>query len=458
MTVSYSCVHCYGDIIMKIEKSKFVDLLVYLLIAVITVNFMCGLDYSNCSFVVVFLFTIIGAYSFIKIAKSKANIDIRRNFYIFVYIFFFLAPLQQYTQKNVLWNGTGLKVMYNNTNYLRGILAVAVMIVAFEFGYSSRKVRIKDSKTYCQSTEVQMKPLYLKEKSLLLLLVVSTVSFAFLVATHNIANDNNVFGTSSLAVQLLNIIKFLPVSCMIMALIYAMNYGFKKKTFYAIMALEVAIIYAPIWGNMARFILFGTYIVFLTLFFSESKYKSLYFLALFMGLCFAFSSLRHATNPFLFLHDLSMDFSHVDYDAFQMLMNAQEYVEQQGIYLLKNIISAMAFLIPRTVWKGKMEGTGALIARYFGSWQENVSMPLVAEIYVAGGWVGTVVLSFLLGKIVKNLDNLRFSNNYMKRAVFCLISGMTMYIMRGSLLVAFAYTGGLILSMLFIYQLCRTRI
>lgn len=438
----------------KITKSQLVDALIYFMLTVLIIGFILSLDYSDSNWIVIILFFVIGIYSFIKIINSDANVDVRRNFYIFNFIFMFLAPLQQYTEHSRLWNSTGLNVIYEDLDYIRALVACALMIFMFEVGYRSKKF-IPIKKTMYTDKK---KALYLNNNICLILTAISSISFFFLLLTNSISQGNNVFGNSSLAVQLINIIKYFPVDCALMMLLHRQNYGIREKKIYlVIIVLEVAIIYAPMWGSMARFILFGTYIVFIAFFFHDFRYKSVYCAGLILGFCFAFTSVRHSTNPLAFLTSLKIDFMHVDFDSFQIFMAAQKYVDEKGSFYLRNIISALAFLIPRTIWHGKLEGSGALIVRFYGSWQENVSCPLIAEMYMSGGWFCIIVFSIIIGRMSYWIDSMRFSNN-IKYAMFCLISGMTIYIFRGSLNVAIAFTGGLIISLYFIYLICLCKV
>lgn len=121
----------------------------------------------------------------------------------------------------------------------------------------------------------------------------------------------------------------------------------------------------------------------------------------------------------------------------------------------KNLISAFLFFIPRKLWSGKSEATGSIVVRFLGSNQSNVSTPLIAEYYAAFGILGLIILGFITGKIIKKFDQYADSNNLLMVAIFCLLNGMSMYILRGSLLVSIAYTSVLSLSIILTFFVCK---
>jgi hypothetical protein len=104
-----------------------------------------------------------------------------------------------------------------------------------------------------------------------------------------------------------------------------------------------------------------------------------------------------------------------------------------------------------------LEATGAIIMDAFGSWFKNVSMPLVGESYFAFGWFGIVIIALMFGWLAKKIDGWCDSENYLRRCIFCLITGMTIYIMRGALLAACAFVLGIMLGIFLICFVCKVK-
>lgn len=438
-----------------LSKYSITNFITYTIIAVSTFSFILSLDFSNANYILVFCLLLIGVISFFNIIACKKNVSIRRTIYIFIYFFCFMAPIQQYTSGTTFWKSTGLKVMYTDKDYLRAAIAVLIYILFFEIGYRFQILRLKKGK---QETVGFNVPRYFKSNTFNILLLVSTISFLILLGTNNITESNRILSRVEVDVQFINVLRYTVVCSLLVALVHCKRYGYTNKIFYVlVIGVETLVIFFPFWGSMPRYILLGTYVVFYSFFFSKSRYKSMYFLIFFLGFGFTFSGIRSSDSIHSIMNDVVFNFNHVDFDAFQMLMGCFKYVEKNGVCYGKNIISALLFLLPRSIWKGKMENTGSLIARYFGSWHENVSAPIVAEFYFVGGWLAIILLSIMFGEIIKKMDAFDNDEYCFKKIVFCLFAGMMIYMQRGSLLATFAFTGGLLVATLFVNILCRVR-
>ena len=87
---------------------------------------------------------------------------------------------------------------------------------------------------------------------------------------------------------------------------YLIYYGANEKKIYRypftslknsdLIWMICIVIYFPLWGSLARFILLGTYVVFAAFKLRKSKYKSLLFGGFFLGFCLMFSETRHMTS------------------------------------------------------------------------------------------------------------------------------------------------------------------
>ena len=60
-------------------------------------------------------------------------------------------------------------------------------------------------------------------------------------------------------------------------------------------------------------------------------------------------------------------------------------------------------------------------------------------------------MSFILGRIIKKVDSFDYSDNALKRQIFCLYAGISIYIFRGAFLPGWSYSFGFLLSTLLVY-------
>lgn len=95
----------------------------------------------------------------------------------------------------------------------------------------------------------------------------------------------------------------------------------------------------------------------------------------------------------------------VDFDSFKEVIDTWIYIRQGGDWRLgENFLGVVLFWIPRSVWPGKPEGSGQLVAGSLGYDYTNVSNPLPSEAYISFGFSGVVVLCVLFGWWVARLE------------------------------------------------------
>ncbi len=426
------------------------DIVIYISTLVVTSFFLLGIDYSGTDIRVVLSFLAIGLYSFISIIRPGRCISIFKSVFIFNYIFFFMAGLQCYCSGTILWSSTDLSIYYTTADYLKANAMILLMSACFDFTYSYTKSKTKE-KTVTVKDESDNRDNMMSDAALNTLFIINIVSFTILIITNNVVSEEHITKIFSLDTQLRNILTYIPVVSFILCYIYRRKSIIThNKFFLAFVIVEISVLFSPFINDRPRFFLLGTYIVLLTLFFSGIKYKSLYWGLLFFGFCFAFTNLKEYSSLSDTLFS-SIDFVYYDFDAHQLLMAIIKYTEMTGICYGMNILSALAFIIPRTFWTGKMESTGGIVVSAFGSGQTNVSSPLVGEAYFAFSWLGVALLGLLLGFVIQKVDSWYHSENGFLHGAYCIVVGMSIYILRGSLLSTMAYTLGLLLALAFAY-------
>lgn len=159
------------------------------------------------------------------------------------------------------------------------------------------------------------------------------------------------------------------------------------------------------------------------------------------------------TSP---LHELVRN---PDFDAFQMVVNAVDVVERNGVEFGRQLVGSMLFWVPRSVWADKPVPTGQMVAQEQGYSYTNLSLPLWGEFYVDAGWILLLVGFVGYGYFASALDRLYgFSH---RKGVITVASvlvpiygGYQFFLLRGPLMPALAYLSPLILFSL----LCSVRV
>ncbi len=432
------------------KLSKFIkiaDAAVYALILLVTFYFVQGLDYGNTDLSVVLSFFAIGLYSFISIAKPGRCMSIYKIVFMFNYIFYFMAGLQCYCWGKVLWLDSGMLITYTSADYLKTNIMILVMSACFDFMYTAVKKRhLKHPRNATKKESSFDQSLLMSKFSMNCLLALCAISFLILLFTGNITKETPMFANESVSAQIPKMLRYIPVCSLIMFIACKKKPETRHdKIFLIAVGVEILVFFFPLAGFLPRFFVLGTYIVILALLFSDFKCKSFFWAGIFFGFCFLFSDLRSFKN--LATLNIKIDFAHVDFDAHQLLMNCVKHTDIYGVCGGLNFLSAFAFLLPRSIWTGKMVSTGIIVTQSFYSRQGNVSSPLVGEAYFALSWFGVVLIGFILGGVIYMFDSWFDSDNGLKRGVYCIIAGMTVYILRGSLLSTMSFTLALILTL-----------
>lgn len=130
-----------------------------------------------------------------------------------------------------------------------------------------------------------------------------------------------------------------------------------------------------------------------------------------------------------------------DFDGVQSIINVAIMGDQQGLEYGRSLLSAAFFYIPRDWWSSKSIGLGGESASFVGYPFINISSPLPAEFYIDFGYFSLFILSFLFGRVLRQLDNLfiKYSrlNNFdsmLKKVPLAIFCGYLMIILRGSLI------------------------
>ena len=131
------------------------------------------------------------------------------------------------------------------------------------------------------------------------------------------------------------------------------------------------------------------------------------------------------------------------YDAHQMFISVQKYVDRYGLSWGYQLLGAVLFFVPRSLWPTKPVGTGrmafeALNQYYF----TNVSAPLVAEGYVNFDLAGIILFGLALGSLANRLDYKYWHDQRefsYTRVLYPFIMLKLFFVLRGDLLSSWAY-------------------
>lgn len=80
-----------------------------------------------------------------------------------------------------------------------------------------------------------------------------------------------------------------------------------------------------------------------------------------------------------------------DFDAFSQLTNTLSYVGDHGITYGHQLLGVLLVWVPRSLWPGKPEATGIVLADHMNYTFTNLSAPIWAELLINFGWAGAIL-------------------------------------------------------------------
>ncbi|TAN12873.1 MAG: O-antigen polysaccharide polymerase Wzy [Chitinophagaceae bacterium] len=152
-----------------------------------------------------------------------------------------------------------------------------------------------------------------------------------------------------------------------------------------------------------------------------------------------------------------------DFDAYSMFVNTIKYVHDFGVTFGLQLLGAIFFFVPRSIWPSKPVGSGALIAAKNGWLFTNVSCPLIGESYINFGLIGIIIFAIIYGIITSTLDNIYWSLNKVNlynywSLVYPVLLGMFFFHLRGDMLSSTAYTVGILVVGVITYYAMRLKL
>ncbi|MGI2327618.1 hypothetical protein [Planococcus sp. YIM B11945] len=386
------------------------------------------------------------------------------SFWVFTYVFMGLTPFAHSVSNHYSWEGN-----YTALEELTGLSIVLIGIAAYEIGIlisriyqtTSQKKQMMDTSQIKKIMVINKKRLYVMAflsltLTVLLLLNFGGFSTLFITRFERSAQYNEYGKAGSLI--LTNLLRVPLFVCLVITIFIYKNEidsKMKSKYYWIVFALIVLnlIISNPL--SNARY-WFGTLII--ALFMSMFKWKKYFFgiwtiaLSIFLVGVFPYSDIFRVSrensislNTFLYQITQSGDF-----DAFQQILNAVQYTKEFGIAGGTQLIGALLFFVPRSLWESKPLGSGQLISEAMGYEYTNLSLPLWGESLLNFGFLGVFFVFFLYGFLTSKLQkkfirDLEFPKVTFIKILIPFLMGYQLFLLRGDLINGISYMSAYIL-------------
>jgi hypothetical protein len=201
----------------------------------------------------------------------------------------------------------------------------------------------------------------------------------------------------------------------------------------------------------------GFCIIFIIYFFYHKKISSGKFLFfIFFGLFVIFPFLNMFRYGFRVIEMPSLNelmfsqLTELHFDAYSNIIATFKYCELYGLSLGYQMLGVLFFFIPRSIWLSKPLSSGEAVGDYISSLRSikfnNISNPIVSEFYINFGVFGVIAGAIFIAYLINRLD----SKLNMERYTYSLFAGYLFVIYRGDLMNAFAYCFGTYIVLVFI--------
>lgn len=368
--------------------------------------------------------------------------------YLFIYIFFGLSPLIQFSEGVVLWRGGPL----TGPDYTYTTVMIIIGIVVYELTYY-----LTNKFFPALPPEKQKQPRKAIGYRIWVAILISIISAAitylafkdspWLLFYRFLSKKESVlfvaFNNTTLNLLFSILIRPIPL----LVLIYYNIVRRKFTLFSLLMIVLILVTNFPL--SLARFYVAGLYLPLILSYWPGMLRRPLTVKALFfIGILYIFPFLnqgRTVTNysEIQFSLDLNYDmFLEGHFDAFQ---NGARVMCEDFVTYGKQFLAVIFFWVPRSIWPDKPIGSGIEIAHHFGLEFDLLSLNLWAEGWINFGIIGLVLFLMVYGFINARLDRCYWdgkpSNTF--KAIYYIYLGLIFFILRGDLNSGVAYSLGL---------------
>lgn len=431
----------------------------FLLYFMLTIAFAVSVEGIRSNLVFEFLQLTIIISAVILIWK-KPGFNLANSFYGFTLIFLGLYPLVEFKMGVIYWNGQDI----DTVSYIAASIMVLLSLFMFQFGYMSVfKMPLRLAR---KKTSVKDQSSGLSRNMLMICLLVLVVPCAYLLQRFNYNLLALQFRGMSELIETVFIMEFFfwkPLIFNIIFLTLLIMVKTKSVSFLKVIFLFAFILFFAGPLSMPRFLVFSLYVPLFFLLLGWHRKKDCRFIgAVFFGMVFAFP-----------LMDLFRWFGVDDNVSFETMVNPEYYFAGHfdafqnfaRIIILdvhtygEQILGAFLFFIPRSIWVTKPVGTGFLLAEQAGLSFNNISLPLVAELYLDYSIPGIIVGFLVLGTLYRYIDERALRLEYRvslfdlaKLIAYAEFVCLQYYLLRGNLLACVAFSTAILTSVFVAYS------
>ena len=395
-------------------------------------------------------------------------------FIVFSFLFFIVAPVIQI-----------ISLHGGNPSFITGFpykpslcIYANILILIFNCVFFTGYLALKRSKTLSSLPSVsEMGNRHLPLTIIIILflsLLIVVASLDFLIADINRPNWM-VYGSTSVFLMWKKVLFLVPFAGIALCFQYFNKNGKKASNLLLVLALVSFLIIILFWFKNPftekRNALGPIYISLLFLFYPNllnKNIKTLFLLFFAMVIAFPLSAIVTHTDatfnevvndPSVLVETMKAGgitnaFNTLNYDAYINALATLQYVAENGLAWGHQLLSALLFFVPRSLWNDKPISTGELIGDYliedYGFNFNNLSNPLISETYINFGIVGIILGAIVLAIVIVKLMSWLRSDDYLKKVMAFYFAIHLLFLLRGDFTNGFSYYIGTLIGALLI--------
>lgn len=410
-------------------------------------------DRNNIFVILTFFLNIAVFVTQLLLSTTEHAFSFRAMFWTFNLFFFGLAPFYQYVSGSAIW---GYKP--TDREFVISNVYILIWAICFVLGgkiYFKRKNRKKEA-AFTKNIESKKYTYAIRKNSLNILLVVAVAVvgyYAVFVGLENMfiryTSGNKAIESTSMMLLEEHVLKNIPVFCFVF---HALECRQKRIVTPQMVIATACLLICCFPTALARYSMAAVYASIMIILFDKTR-KGRWFITVFiLALVVVFpainifrsvSSLESATNFMAAVKEnIESVYTEGDYDSYAMFINVRRYIGFFGHTYGNQLLGALFFFFPRSIWTTKPMGTGSTVFLALHPEFTNVSAPLIAEGYVDFGIIGVAVYALVAGAITSWADKKYWASDNplsKERVVFPFLMFQFFFLLRGDLMSGGAY-------------------
>lgn len=423
-----------------------------LLLVAVQLSSATNIGEASPGILITFLINGILGASMIVRETLRASVSLKQIHWIFFTSFFVIAPLNQYVFGYMPWGFDMPKQLFLTTNFI--LLLWGVLFCFF----TDTRLSTKSERPVGSGYRQFFKGLpNISRAAVCVCLVLSFISLTYFIVfiglENALARSTAIFEAETQSGSLLiNIfVRATPVFSFVFIFV---RYRQKGDMKFALLAAFIFLLVVDFPTAMPRYnaaAIYGGLIILIVP--ALLNHRGLFPLMFFLALVFIFPAINIFRLNEFSLEALFLGISNVlaklpegfltgDYDAYSMVARALYFVEQNGFSWGYQLLGAMLFFVPRSVWTTKPYGSGSLIASSAGQDFTNLSCPLPAEGLINFGFVGLIAFAVVVALFCRRVDSRPRTANKGWLLFWPFLCFFFFFLLRGDLMSGLAYTLG----------------